>query len=613
LYNLNQKIIFHMKKIYMSLFAVSLVSGVVAQNVNSHILPAKKNTEISTKSTKTVIANQLKATSVWSNTMNSAADWTFTNTSSPALDWNIEMDPAAIPVAALAPASFTSVANGYAFINSDAAGGTATQDASMTLVNAIDLASLSTSANFSLTFEHSYRTYQDTRTVRVSGDGGASWTNFVITDGSEAGDNVSGLKSLNISSVVAPGGVISNNVLIEFNYIGAWGWYWAVDDLNIVETDDNDLTIDGANFGTLGTYGVSLPYYQIPAAQVQPIEFYAIATNIGALDQTNAMVTVDVTGAGTFTGTSAGLTSVVAATDTMIATTMYTPSAAGTYNVNYTISMDNADANTTDNSMALAFDVTSDIYARDNGVVTGGSFNSGEAYELGNVYDIFVADDLYAVDIKLSTSTEGNPLIFGKLYSLDPTDGSFIFVDQTDDYAVTAAEITAGAEISLAFNSPITLNAGQDYLIVVGSYGDAGATNDLVVAAAGESGVQTTFLYDEPTTTWFYTTSTPWVRMNFAAPDAVEEIVEGNVTVSQNFPNPFTGNTTVNYTLSSNDEVMVEITDVTGKVIEVMNEGVRTAGSHTVTINSNKLAAGTYYYSVSTSNGKVTKAMNVTK
>jgi hypothetical protein len=58
---------------------------------------------------------------------------------------------------------------------------------------------------------------------------------------------------------------------------------------------------------------------------------------------------------------------------------------------------------------------------------------------------------------------------------------------------------------------------------------------------------------------------------------------------------------------------MVEITDVTGKVIEVMNEGVRTAGSHVLTINSNKLAAGTYYYTVSTSNGNVTKSMNVTK
>ena len=60
-------------------------------------------------------------------------------------------------------------------------------------------------------------------------------------------------------------------------------------------------------------------------------------------------------------------------------------------------------------------------------------------------------------------------------------------------------------------------------------------------------------------------------------------------------------------------EVMVQITDVTGKVIEVMNEGVRTAGSHVLNINSNKLAAGTYYYTISTSNGKVTKAMNVTK
>ncbi len=93
---------------------------------------------------------------------------------------------------------------------------------------------------------------------------------------------------------------------------------------------------------------------------------------------------------------------------------------------------------------------------------------------------------------------------------------------------------------------------------------------------------------------------------------SIEEEV-ANITVGQNFPNPFNGNTTVNYELNSTESVMVEITDITGKVIAVMNEGVRTAGSHVLTINSNNLAAGTYYYTLSTSKGKVTKAMTVAK
>jgi hypothetical protein len=149
----------------------------------------------------------------------------------------------------------------------------------------------------------------------------------------------------------------------------------------------------------------------------------------------------------------------------------------------------------------------------------------------------------------------------------------------------------------------------------VGAYGDGGITRDLVVATAGKSKAETSYFFDEPSVTWVYIETTPWVRMDFGYDcfNGVSDYDNGNVTVSQNFPNPFNGNTTVNYTLTSTEEVMVEITDVTGKVIEVMNEGRRTAGSHTFTINSHKLSAGTYYYTVSTSNGNVTKAMNVTK
>lgn len=601
-----------MKKIYISLFAASLASGVVAQSFTSPLLPAGKNTEISTK-VKPSGQNYKKGAILWSNNCDNISDWTLIKDdvggTATTVDWTIETDAMASPRTEFQPFMFTSVGDGFLFIDSDAAG-SVDINATIEYTAAIDM-SANTAIN--LVYETAYRNYQEIRTVQVSGDNGSTWTDYVIHDGASAvNTNTANPETTVINISAVAGG--QSQVKFRFKYEGNFDWFWSIDDVRIEVTDDNDLRVDNVNFRTMGSYGIGLPYYQVPVAQAQPIEFYSVVTNIGALNQTNTTLTADVTGAGTFTGTSAaGFTSVVGSTDTIIATTMFTPASAGTYNIDYDVMMDNADINAANNSGALAFDLTTNIYARDNGVSDGGSFNQGAAYELGNVFDIFANQDLYGCDIKLSTSTEGNPLIFAKLYKFDAIDGTRVFVDQTDDYSVTAAEITAGAEITLAFNGPITLTATDSYLLVVGSYGDGGATNDLVIATAGESEPQTSNLYDEPTTTWFYVTGTPWVRMNFDGSASVEEIVEGNVTVSQNFPNPFTGNTTVNYTLTSNDEVTVEITDVTGKVIEVMNEGVRTAGSHTLTINSNKLAAGTYYYSVSTSNGKVTKSMNVTK
>ena len=41
--------------------------------------------------------------------------------------------------------------------------------------------------------------------------------------------------------------------------------------------------------------------------------------------------------------------------------------------------------------------------------------------------------------------------------------------------------------VTLCLFTPLTLTGGKGYLVVVGSYGDAGATNDLVVRTAGVS------------------------------------------------------------------------------------------------------------------------------
>lgn len=601
----------------MSLFAAALVTGATAQHANLDIQPIRKNIEIGNKA-KPGNVGQQKGATVWSNDFSTASDWVRTNSSTPAQNWWITTDPNSIPVSALAPAGFTSASNGYGFINSDSAGNSATQDAYLTLATPFNLLlSGSTASNFSLTFENSYRTYLDTREVMVSGDGGSTWTTYTITDGSDAGTNTANpqVTSLNITSVVAPGGILSSNVLVQFHYVGNWGWYWAVDDVAIVETDDNDLRVEEASFGSTGSWGMRMPYYMVPTDQIMPVTYWTSVTNIGAVDQTNTAVAVDVN-SGTFTGSSAaGFTSVVGSLDTLNLTVDYTPAASvGTHSASYTVASDFTDADPSNNTGASTFDVTQFIYARDNGTPVGGSYNSGNAYEIGNIFDIVTSTTLYGANITIGSSSEGNPLIYAKLYSIDPGTGDFIFMEQSDDYALDASEF--GTEIYLPLLSAQTLNAGEPYLLVVGAYGDGGATSDLVTATAGDSEAQTTFYFDGTDQTWYYTTSTPMVRMNFDMDTWIAAGVEENTadfTVGQNYPNPFNGNTRVNYSLVNADNVMIEITDLTGKVIAVMNEGSKAAGNHTVELNSNELSAGTYFYSVVTSTGRITKAMTVAK
>ena len=84
----------------------------------------------------------------------------------------------------------------------------------------------------------------------------------------------------------------------------------------------------------------------------------------------------------------------------------------------------------------------------------------------------------------------------------------------------------------------------------------------------------------------------------------------GTLSVGQNVPNPSTGETEIPYELKNNSNVTLSIYDVTGN--EVMNQSVNSSkGHHTFKVSSDNLAAGVYYYTVSTTEGSITHKMIV--
>ena len=91
----------------------------------------------------------------------------------------------------------------------------------------------------------------------------------------------------------------------------------------------------------------------------------------------------------------------------------------------------------------------------------------------------------------------------------------------------------------------------------------------------------------------------------------VENATNNGLTVNQNRPNPFTGMTTVNYSLNKAASVDVTIYNVAGAKVMTINEGVKTAGSHQVQINASDLQAGVYYYTLTADGYTVTKKMIV--
>lgn len=101
-----------------------------------------------------------------------------------------------------------------------------------------------------------------------------------------------------------------------------------------------------------------------------------------------------------------------------------------------------------------------------------------------------------------------------------------------------------------------------------------------------------------------------WVRITLDGL-GVEEAGNSGIALSQNTPNPATsGNTLINYSLANGaNSVTLEVYDITGQLVQSVNQGQQTAGQHTIDLNTANLGAGVYFYTLNVDGVKVTKKM----
>ena len=85
---------------------------------------------------------------------------------------------------------------------------------------------------------------------------------------------------------------------------------------------------------------------------------------------------------------------------------------------------------------------------------------------------------------------------------------------------------------------------------------------------------------------------------------------EGNISVSQNQPNPFNGTTSIEVSSNTVAPVMVEISNIMGQTIRSFSAGT-VNGTKTIEITSDQLEAGIYFYTVRVANESITKKMIV--
>jgi hypothetical protein len=79
--------------------------------------------------------------------------------------------------------------------------------------------------------------------------------------------------------------------------------------------------------------------------------------------------------------------------------------------------------------------------------------------------------------------------------------------------------------------------------------------------------------------------------------------------LDQNYPNPFSRNTVINYILPDAINVTLKVYDAKGKEVRTLLEEKQIAGSHSVTFDANELSEGVYYYRLQTGDFQETRKM----
>lgn len=610
-----------MRKFYLLAFLGVLTNSIIAQTgiskkQYSPMATSKNGSSIKFNAEKNSNHYSLKGVVLWDDEFDVPSNWTTTNSSQPiSWGWVLESDPTSIPenqtnAPELFPFSSTTVGNGFALIDSD--GQPNNLDGNGAIVAEIRTATpidLSGEPFVTLQFEHSYRWWQDTRGVRVSGDNGTTWTDYEITnqDGYPNDQNSGNptIENIDISDVAGD----SSEVLIEFYYNDndIWAWYWAIDDVKIVRTDPNDLRNNGIYWGVLGAIGTRTPYYQIPVNQISAIDLSGSVSNIGYQDDNDVEYTVQVASEG-FSSSSNIETVSAFATDTIVCNNQFTPPGLGSYTFESNVSSSAVDPTPLNNDYTMegSIEVNNSIYARDMNIPEGRFLPEFE-YEAGNLFDIFQDQDITGIDAHLSDELNVDGLeMFARLYSINEN-GEFVPIAESPIYSSEPGD--EDGIFTFVFDEPVTLAAGEVYLAAVGSF-----TEGLAISISGDSPDQTTYIFGDfgdNGIDWYYSTSTPMVRMNF------DPILNVNSEQSNEFklnvyPNPAKDIANVDFTLENSSDVSLTLTDLSGKAVYSTSETM-SAGKNTIAVPTDDLSNGIYMYTFSTGNKVVTKKLVINK
>jgi hypothetical protein len=604
-----------MKKVYLMLGAAFAAFTVNAQNISNENakVPKTKHEQVASEVniTPKPQPNNVNKVTLWSNTFSSAADWVFTAQSPDNYGgWVITTSTAAMPNAAadLFPFASTTIANGYALIDSD--GSPFTSDGGGEVAGQIRIATpidLTGEPFVMLRYQNNYRWWQDTRGVRVSGDNGVTWTDYVLTDNdgypNDQNSENPDIVQINISAVA--GG--QSQVLVEFFYTdnNFWGWYWAIDDVEIVRLPENELQVEKVWPGDIVA---DFDYSRIPTGQAAAMTVGAAIANLGYTAQNNTPVNLVIQRNGTEVYTQTvnfdfSVDPLNFEIDTVWFNTTYVPTELGVYTCIVSVP---ADDNNTNNTASQTMETTQWIYGHD---YTGGvyRFDRDEETATGIQFIMEATQTISSVDVVFAPATTEQSVIVevwdassGSVQSMDPILATFT------TYNIQPADIAGNVVTTIELASPAVLQAGGTYCIQVRK--EVGPGRVFYAGSAigdDDNGTVCYGPFGEGQAVNFFVSwgFSPSIRANFDPSVSIEN--NKLVSVANVYPNP------------ASDFVMIPLEDgqaATATLVDLSGKEISSSSVSGLTnFSLEGVANGVYFLNIATAEGVSTQKVVVRK
>lgn len=608
-----------MKKVLLNLTLILAVGSFSFAQSISDGLPAEKANHGKNQlapvfvETQALSGTRAEGDIIWDDDFSTPANWSFSNTSNPPHGWTITSDLTAPPFAALSPVNFATGSNGYAFCNSDAAGDGSTTNTTLTWSGtAIDC---SMNPNVSLRFNTVTRNWSSQYFVRVSGDNGATWTEIPVLEHITTNINSQNSEEVTLNITSIAGG--QSEVLIAFRYQAEWGWFWAIDDVELFETWNYDLNLT-QSISSLGV--AEFKYTIIPVGQVtsgMTMGFGAEVSNNGAMTMTPTLSATQ--GVWNAQGAAGSVAPVQSDSLSILAASGFPiPTTVGTYNVTLDIETDEEIQNPAAVTRTMPFSVSPLVMAGDdyNGTpasMSGGFFGWASAAGdpgIGREFEIFANGQIGRVAVGVANVAAGNQdtYIGNELYVelWRVVDGEAVFAGISEPHLVTAGNF--GNLVQCYFEDPVTVSAGEVVIAIAASsetalvpvafsgthragntLGKAGG--DFVTLAADNDYVEV-----------------PVVRLDFGNYVSIDEQTLSSESVMV-YPNPADENATVVYTLNAESAVSIVVRDLSGKVLYSVENAVVGAGTYHETIDLNAFAQGMYTITLTANGAQTTQKL----